>query len=165
MVVGETCTALSSKISLDEAENTDRYTQVMPWDPDADVQITEADMYFLFAYYNKSKYFYRPDGIPEGRTYLLEINPYFKYRELDDQLNFIDARWIDMSTGLYIDITAARYAVNHPEGEGVLYDKHGHQYRVSAQSLSNGEICRLIVRNRIHTYTRSGRAHSRACRS
>lgn len=104
----------------------------MPWDPDADVQITEADMYFLAAYYNMTKYYYQYSNMPEGRTYLLEVNPHFTHREQDDVQNFIDARWIDTVTGLYIDITAARYALNHREGEGILYDKHGHEYRVSA---------------------------------
>ncbi|CAH0048253.1 unnamed protein product [Clonostachys solani] len=103
--------------------------QIMPWDLDADVQVTEADMFFLAAYYNMSTFYFENEEIPEGRLFLLEINPHFKHRETDDRQNVIDARWIDTSSGLYIDITAARYAINHEKGEGVLFDKNGHEYR------------------------------------
>ena len=103
----------------------------MPWDLDADVQVTEGDMYYLAAYHNMTTFYYRYSAIPDGRHFLLEINPYFKHRGYDDYLNVIDGRWIDTSTGLFIDITAARYNVDHPEGEGILYDKNGHEYRVS----------------------------------
>lgn len=108
----------------------------MPWDFDADVQVTEADMYFLSAYYNMTIYYYQYEGATEGRFFLLKVNPHFKYRELNDKLNLIDARWIDMQTGLFIDITAARYNPNHPEGSGVLYDKNGHEYKVRTYSLN-----------------------------
>jgi hypothetical protein len=102
----------------------------MPWDPDADFQITEADMFYLAAYYNMTTYRHRPDALGEDRDYLLENNPCFAHRDMDDRLNIIDARWIDMKTGLFVDITAARYALNHRQGEGVLYDKNGHEFRV-----------------------------------
>lgn len=105
--------------------------KVMPWDMDADVQVTEADMYYLAAYHNMTTYYYRYSNIPKGRSFLLEINPHFEHRETDDKLNVIDARWIDTENGLYIDITAARYALNHEQGEGILYDKNKHEYRVS----------------------------------
>ncbi|KAH6884521.1 mannosylphosphorylation protein [Thelonectria olida] len=103
--------------------------QVMPWDPDADVQVTEADMYYLAAYHNMTIWYYKYGDMKEGKFFQLEINPYFKYRDQDDLLNVIDARWIDMQTGLFIDITAARYDPDHAKGEGILYDKHGHEYK------------------------------------
>lgn len=102
----------------------------MPWDLDADVQVTEADMYFLAAYHNMTVYYYQYENAPEGRFFQLEINPYFEHRGRDDTLNVIDARWIDMQTGLFIDITAARYDPGHIRGEGVLYDKHDHEFKV-----------------------------------
>ena len=37
----------------------------MPWDPDADFQITEADMFYLAAYYNMTTYHHRPDALDE----------------------------------------------------------------------------------------------------
>ncbi|KAM5343588.1 hypothetical protein ACJ41O_012125 [Fusarium nematophilum] len=103
--------------------------KVMPWDFDADVQVSESDMYLLAAYHNMTIYYFQYEGAPEGRFFQLEVNPYFEHRDQDDYLNVIDARWIDMQTGLFIDITAARYAPNHPMGDGVLYDKHGHEYK------------------------------------
>jgi phosphorylcholine metabolism protein LicD len=103
--------------------------KVMPWDYDVDVQIMETDMYFLAAYYNMTSYYFEYDKIPEGRTFVLDVNPYFTHRGIDDWLNLIDARWVDTHTGLYIDITAARYAKDYEEGDGILYEKNGHQYR------------------------------------
>lgn len=103
--------------------------KIMPWDFDADVQVSEADMFFLAAYHNMTTWYYRYDGAPEGRHFLLEVNPHFVHRETNDRLNVIDARWIDTTTGLFIDITAARYSIGHPRGEGMLYDKNYHEYR------------------------------------
>ena len=37
---------------------------------------------------------------------------------------------LDMDSGLYVDITAVRYSLIEEEGEGMLYDKSGHRYRV-----------------------------------
>ncbi|KAJ6442577.1 mannosylphosphorylation protein (Mnn4) [Purpureocillium lavendulum] len=103
--------------------------KVMPWDLDADVQVTEADMYYLAAYHNMTTYYYRYGGMAAGRYFLLDVNPYFTYRGRDDFLNFIDARWVDMQSGLYIDITAARYDPEHAAGAGVLYDKNEHEFK------------------------------------
>jgi hypothetical protein len=41
----------------------------------------------------------------EGKKYLLEINPHYITSTTSDLNNVIDARWIDTSTGLFIDIT------------------------------------------------------------
>lgn len=111
--------------------------QVMPWDLDADVMVTEADMYFLAAYHNMTVYYYKYDNMEKGRYFQLELNPYYTHRGMDDRLNVIDGRWIDMDTGLFIDITAARYSIGHEEGEGILYDKHGHEFRVRQHSFSD----------------------------
>jgi hypothetical protein len=92
--------------------------------------VSEAGIDFLASYYNMTVYYFRYDAIPNGRSFLLDINPNFRHRGLDDWQNAIDARWVDMSSGLYIDITAARYTLLEEEGEGMLYDKSGHRYRV-----------------------------------
>ncbi|KFA72107.1 hypothetical protein S40288_02270 [Stachybotrys chartarum IBT 40288] len=117
-----------AKKGLDDAAQQ-QGIKVMPWDLDADVQVMEADMYFLAAYYNMSTYYFKYDQAPKGRYFRLEVNPHFRHREPDDVLNVIDARWIDMENGLFIDITAARYDIGHKKGEGILYDKNGHQFR------------------------------------
>ncbi|KAF4985643.1 hypothetical protein FGRMN_11141 [Fusarium graminum] len=103
--------------------------KLMPWDSDADVSVTEADMYFLAAYHNMTVYYFQYEGCPNGSFFQLEVNPAHKHRRRDDNLNFIDARWIDMQTGLFIDITAARYDPGHERGEGVMYDKHDHEFK------------------------------------
>lgn len=101
----------------------------LPWDSDIDVQVTESSMYFLAAYYNMSVFHYRTPRIPGGRDYMLEVNPHYTNREQNDTLNVIDARWIDTDTGLFIDITTARYNLTHPAGEGMMSCKDGHEYR------------------------------------
>lgn len=131
----------------------------MPWDLDADVQVMEADMYFLAAYYNMSTYYYKYDQAPKGRYFRLEVNPHFRHREPDDVLNVIDARWIDMENGLFIDITAARYDIRHKKGEGILYDKNGHQFRVRSTKLF--PRLSLLMIGRIPTSSPCSTPHSR----
>ncbi|ERT02282.1 hypothetical protein HMPREF1624_00580 [Sporothrix schenckii ATCC 58251] len=103
--------------------------QIMPWDSDIDVQVLEPGMYYLAAYYNMSVFHYKTPRLPDGRDYLLEVNPHYTNRDRSDWLNVIDARWIDTETGLFIDITTARYDPSHSAGEGVLTSKDGHEYR------------------------------------
>ncbi|KAJ4368609.1 mannosyltransferase [Didymella sp. IMI 355093] len=43
--------------------------------------------------------------VDEGKKYLLEVNPHFIDTSTGDLHNKIDARWIDTSTGLFIDVT------------------------------------------------------------
>ena len=104
--------------------------QVLPWDSDLDVQVTEKTIHFLASYYNMTVFHYRTSRFEKGRDYLLEVNPHYVIRDDSDSQNVIDARWIDMTTGLFIDITTARYDENHPEGKNVLVCKDGHQYKV-----------------------------------
>ena len=105
---------------------------MLPWDNDADVQVSEGGIFYLAAYYNMTTWYFKYSKIPEGRTFLLEVNPNYEYREESDTLNTIDARWIDTETGLFIDITTARYNLTHPAGPGMLSCKDGHEYRVVA---------------------------------
>ena len=45
-----------------------------------------------------------------GKKYLLEVNPNYTNKSTSDKHNLIDARWIDTSNGLYIDITTLHIA-------------------------------------------------------
>ncbi|KAJ5477412.1 hypothetical protein N7539_007556 [Penicillium diatomitis] len=83
-------------------------TQIFPWDNDLDVQISEPTIHFLADYYNMTQHHFDIPGVSGGRTYLLEINPHYVVRTTQDRLNVIDGRWIDTSSGLFIDITAVR---------------------------------------------------------
>lgn len=103
--------------------------KIMPWDTDVDVQVSEASLHYLASYYNMSTFNYKSSQIPEGREYMLEVNPHYVNREQTDKLNVIDARWIDTKNGMFIDITAVRYDPEHPAGEGILYCKDGHVFR------------------------------------
>jgi hypothetical protein len=82
---------------------------------------------------------YKTPRIPEGRDYMLEINPHYLNREQTDKLNVIDARWIDTTSGLFIDITTARYNTTHPAGAGILSCKDGHEYRVCSVMREKGD--------------------------
>lgn len=65
---------------------------------------------------------------PVQRTYLLDVNPYSTQRYQGDGMNIIDARWIDVRTGLYIDITGLSEL--NPESEpGIWQCKNEHRYR------------------------------------
>ncbi|TVY39045.1 Protein MNN4 [Lachnellula subtilissima] len=103
--------------------------KILPWDSDSDVQVSESSMHYLASYYNMTVFHYKTPRIPEGRDYMMEINPHYSNREQTDKLNVIDARWVDTTSGLFIDITTARYNFTHPSGEGMLSCKDGHEYR------------------------------------
>lgn len=107
-----------------------RKLQILPWDSDLDVQMSEKSIHFLASYYNMTVFHFKTPRLLKGRDYLLEINPNYVNRDESDTGNVIDARWIDMTTGLFIDITAVRYDKNHHAGENVLTCKDGHQYGV-----------------------------------
>ena len=108
------------------------FPQILPWDSDIDVQMTVETLSFLASYYNMSVFHHHLPHIPEGRDYLFEINPGFATEGPFDKLNMIDARWIDMETGLFIDITTVR--PNHTARalgvEGALMCKDKHKYLV-----------------------------------
>ncbi|KAK2740352.1 hypothetical protein FQN55_008933 [Onygenales sp. PD_40] len=104
--------------------------KIMPWDTDLDVQVSETTMHFLAKYYNMTEHHFKLPGVHKGRTYLLEINPHFVIRTQDDWQNVIDARWIDTSSGLFIDITSVRkdYEARKKGRQGALMCKDRHAY-------------------------------------
>ncbi|KAH8700424.1 LicD family-domain-containing protein [Talaromyces proteolyticus] len=105
--------------------------KILPWDSDLDVQVSEPGMHFLGDYYNMTEHHYNIPGVPEGRTYLLEVNPNYINRSTRDRDNVIDARWIDMSSGLFIDITSVRTDdIRRQRGDlGALICKDAHRYQ------------------------------------
>lgn len=80
-----------------------------------------------------TEYHFELPEIEDSRTYLLEINPRYIVSSIDDWLNVIDARWIDTTSGLFIDITAVRKDITGDltGNPGVLMCKDGHVYVVS----------------------------------
>lgn len=113
--------------------------QIFPWDNDLDVQISEPTIHFLAEYYNMTEHHFDIPGVEGGRTYLLEINPNYVVRSTDDVLNVIDARWIDTSSGLFIDITAVRKDdERRKHGDpGSLMCKDGHRFDVGGARIGD----------------------------
>ncbi|KAK3387620.1 LicD family-domain-containing protein [Podospora didyma] len=112
--------------------------RIMPWDADLDVQVSaEALSLLTKTGYNMTfhDYQYTSDDDEDGkgrkkqgsRRYLLDINPWSAERSRLLGLNVIDARWIDTSNGMFIDITglAERDPDNMP---GVWSCKNYHRY-------------------------------------
>lgn len=77
------------------------------------------------------------DVLKGGKKYLLEVNPNYTNTSTRDKQNVIDARWIDTSTGLYIDITTVHVApipslheshIPEDDTDIELYTKDQHAY-------------------------------------
>ncbi|KAM0090021.1 mannosyltransferase [Aspergillus fumigatus] len=104
--------------------------KIFPWDNDLDVQVTEPTIHFLAEYYNMTEHHFELPGVDGGRNYLLEINPQYVVRTTEDAANVIDARWIDTSSGLFIDITAVRKddELRKKGQQGALMCKDGHRF-------------------------------------
>jgi len=119
---------------------------ILPWDTDIDMQISASNMVQLV----ESRYNFTVHPVPlstrrtmfnqsvparSPTSYLLDINPYWTTPKILTKLsitwdvaNKIDARWIDMSNGKFVDITVAHEA---PSGKE-LQCKDGHRYSKAA---------------------------------
>lgn len=94
------------------------------------MRVSEPSLFFLAAYYNMSSFSVKNRDTWKRRSFLLELSPHAKDTEQTKQLRAPDARWIDTVTGLSIDVYAVRYALNHPEGEGMLSCNDGSELMV-----------------------------------
>lgn len=80
---------------------------VFPWDSDIDVQMPVADLHRLARNFNQTVVVdFGPDQdqVRYGR-YLIDCGTWISHRQIENGLNFIDARFIDLDLGLYIDVT------------------------------------------------------------
>lgn len=109
----------------------------LPWDTDIDVQMSEQAIIRLATEHNMTEFEHQIPQMGTSRKYLLDINPHYKLHTLQDVANKIDGRWIDLTNGKFIDITAL-----HAEDDGrvgsknnLLFCKDGHRYNVSAPTL------------------------------
>lgn len=75
-----------------------------PWDDDIDVQIPYRDLMKLAELYNSSVIV--EDATKGFGRHYLDVSNSPTHRTLGNGLNRIDARFIDMSSGMFIDITA-----------------------------------------------------------
>ena len=126
--------------------------RAMPWDYDHDVQVSSTSMEYLARRYNHTfySYSYSPSSSSSSpyqgteeetktknetrtktkKTYLLDINPFHALPTRGKGLNVIDARWIDTSNGMFIDITALRER-DPSRRPGMWSCKNFHRYRTT----------------------------------
>ncbi|KAL2255825.1 hypothetical protein VTK26DRAFT_2654 [Humicola hyalothermophila] len=71
----------------------------------------------------------RRGGRQKEGHYLLDVNPHWSSLGRGRGLNVIDARWIDVSTGMYVDITGLMER-DPDRAPGVVSCKNFHAYRV-----------------------------------
>jgi hypothetical protein len=105
--------------------------KIMPWDWDLDVQVSASTLTWLGENLNMTMHNYtivNPDGTESTREYLLDINPHYVQRIRGDGQNVIDARWVDVRNGLFVDITGLS-EVNPSTQPGVWSCKNFHRYR------------------------------------
>jgi hypothetical protein len=101
----------------------------MPWDWDIDTQVSEATLFRLADEFNGTVAQYNTTNPDTQHSYLLDVNPWARQRDRGKGLNIIDARWIDMQTGLYIDITGlSKLNEEKPNEWGC---KNNHNYMLS----------------------------------
>lgn len=105
---------------------------MLPWDWDIDTQVSGASLAYLGEHLNRTIHEYTsPDSDPPvTREYLLDINPHSVDRQRGNGLNIIDARWIDIRNGLYIDITGLSETLPD-EMPGVWSCKNFHRYKTT----------------------------------
>jgi hypothetical protein len=102
----------------------------LPWDFDLDTQVSGATLKYLGDNHNQSMHKYVSEDGKVEREYLLDVNPWIWERERGDGMNIIDARWIDIRNGLFIDITGL--SETHPDtSPGVWSCKNYHRYKTS----------------------------------
>lgn len=106
------------------------FSQMLPWDWDIDTQVSGATLERMAKDLNRTTHHYTSLEHGVSRDYLLDINPAAVERERGDGYNIIDARWIDVRNGLYVDITGL--SETHADVQpGILSCKNYHRYRTT----------------------------------
>lgn len=85
----------------------------MPWDTDVDIQIPIAQLSKLEQDYNRTLVLENPRY--GNAKYYLEVNPF--YIRQGNGKNFIDARFIEVNSGLYIDFSVLSKSIYEPPAE------------------------------------------------
>ncbi|KAF2840287.1 hypothetical protein M501DRAFT_1015349 [Patellaria atrata CBS 101060] len=104
--------------------------KMLPWDWDVDTQVSGATLDYMGKHHNRTIHHYVSEDKTVRRDYLLDVNRWAWQRERGDGQNIIDARWIDMRNGLYIDITGLSETQPdiHP---GIWSCKNFHRYKTT----------------------------------
>jgi len=90
---------------------------LLPWDEDIDIQMSVQDLYALNRF-NRT--------VIAG-SYMIDVNPNIVYRNFME-MNVIDARVIDMKSGVFVDITAVAAVRNTIFGTPIYACKSPHFY-------------------------------------
>lgn len=118
----------------------------LPWDNDFDVQMPAMELDRIARKYNNTLIVQDPkEG--SGR-YILDVSPEYVQRIHGNGANVIDARFIDVRSGLYLDITGL--AFNHPKNSKLLGCKSPHYYKledISPLHLTTFEGTQLYIPN------------------
>ncbi|ODV90874.1 hypothetical protein CANCADRAFT_31715 [Tortispora caseinolytica NRRL Y-17796] len=77
--------------------------EIFPWDCDADVQVPISQLIRFANDYNATIIEYKEGEIVS--KYLIDVNPFYVERVYGNGNNVIDMRFIDLDTGLFIDVT------------------------------------------------------------
>lgn len=88
----------------------------LPWDSDIDAVVTMESLHTLARDFNQTFIvdYTAKDGLQSAMTgYFIDINPTYYSRTKGDGNNVIDGRLIDISTGMYLDITALAWTENY----------------------------------------------------
>ncbi|KUJ09142.1 uncharacterized protein LY89DRAFT_676504 [Mollisia scopiformis] len=105
--------------------------KIMPWDWDLDTQVSASTLVWMGQNLNMTLHNFTvqtASGEEQQREYLLDVNPNHVDRMRGDGMNVIDARWIDVRNGLYIDITGLS-ETNPSQQPGVWSCKNYHHYK------------------------------------
>ena len=79
--------------------------------------------------FNRTVHRYVSEDQKTRRDYLLDVNPAYVERDRGEGWNIIDARWVDVRNGLYIDITGL--SETQPASDpGIWMCKNFHRYRI-----------------------------------
>jgi phosphorylcholine metabolism protein LicD len=98
----------------------------LPWDLDIDTQVSDQTLTYLATNLNSTVYNYVDTANDISIDYLLDVNPYYTERDRGNGMNIIDARWIDVRNGLYIDVTGL--SETDQKYPGVWACKNYHHY-------------------------------------
>ncbi|KAG7422093.1 LicD family-domain-containing protein [Fusarium sp. MPI-SDFR-AT-0072] len=105
--------------------------QIMPWDYDLDVQVSNNTLQWIGDNLNRTEHSWNYTETATGefisKKYLLDINPHHVDIDRSDGRNIIDGRWIDMQNGMYVDITGLRE--READRPGVWSCKNKHRYK------------------------------------
>ncbi|POR36417.1 Protein MNN4 [Tolypocladium paradoxum] len=99
--------------------------QIMPWDYDLDVQVASNTLQWMADRLNRTEHLHNSTDA-QPKTYMLDVNPHHVDVDRGDGMNIIDARWIDTTNGMFIDITAVRE--REPDRPGYWSCKNMHRY-------------------------------------